>query len=250
MHFPVWHKFDAAADQYHQASKLQQQSAQHLLAQMGAVKPNSVWLDAGSGTGVLAKALAEQGARVWAIDQAANMLKYLEDDDRIQTILADITQLPLPDEILDGVVSNFVLHWLGVSILPEILRVIQPGGHAWLAIPVRGSMCELSERYPEFPVFDFADATDWLAQAGESLVSYQLQRFAMPFAHVKALLAALREMGGDQTQRAHQRQPVAIWRQWLRDTRPIDLSFNVLLMHLQVPARAGGLDFIYSSSGQ
>jgi malonyl-ACP O-methyltransferase BioC len=250
MHFPVWHKFNAAADQYNQVSLLQQQSAQWLLTQMGAVKTDSVWLDAGCGTGVLAKALAEQGARVWAIDQAANMLKFLEDDDRIQTILADITELPLPDEMLDGVVSNFVLHWLGVQILPEILRVIQPGGHAWLAIPVQGSLCEITERYPEFPVYDFPSADDWLAQASSSLVSYQLQRITMPFANLSALLAALRQMGGDQTQRIHQRQTVALWRQWLSDTRPIDLSFNVLLMHLQVPTRVGGLEFLYSSSEQ
>lgn len=247
MDVPVWHKFNAAADQYNQSSLLQQQSAQHLLKLIDEISADSVWLDAGCGTGILAKALVMHGARVWAIDQAANMLKYLEDDDRIQTICADIQQLPLPDEMLDGVVSNFALHWLGPQILSEILRVIQPGGHAWLALPVAGSLSEVIERYPGLPVFDFHTAEEWLTQADQTLVSYHIKRFSMPYNNLKALLAALRAMGGDQTGHQPKQVNLSQWRHWLSDQLPIELSFNVLFLHLQVPARSGGLDFIYTS---
>lgn len=247
MDTPIWQKFDAAAAAYDQASILQQQSAQHLLNWMGQVTPNSVWLDAGCGTGVLAKALAEQGARVWAIDQAGNMLKFLEDDDRIQTIQADIQQLPLPDEMLDGVVSNFVLHWLGSNIVQEIIRVIQPGGQAWLAIPVEGSLLELQQRYAGFPIFQFQNCNDWITQAGDTLQSWHIQKFSKTYPHLKALLGALRQMGGDQTGFAAVRPNLSLWRQWLADSEPVDLSFEVLFLHLKVPERADGLAFLYQN---
>ena len=249
MDTPIWQKFNAAAGQYDQVSLLQQQSARHLLDWMGPVVPNSVWLDAGCGTGVLAKTLAAQGARVWAIDLAPNMLKALENDDRIQTILADISQLPLADDMLDGAVSNFALHWLGSGIVPEILRVIQPGGEAWLAIPVAGSLSEVAIRYPGFPLFQFEPVQVWLEQAGSVLVKYETRRFSQDFANLKALIAAIRQMGGDQTGQTQSgqkksSQDLSRWKQWLQDQSPIALSFEVLFLHLKKPASAHPLAFL------
>lgn len=242
----VWQKFDAAASAYDQASSLQQQSAQHLLAMMGAVSPHSVWLDAGCGTGVLAKALAAQHARVWAIDLAPNMLKALEDNDQIQTILADISQLPLADDMLDGAVSNFALHWLGATIIAEIMRVVQPNGSAWLAIPVFGSLSEITERYPEFPVFKFDAVQDWLDQAKPWLHHYEIQRFSQQHPNLKSLITAIRQMGGDHTGRAHSRHQLSLWKQWLQDPAPIALSFEVLFLQLKKPADSA-LSFLYQS---
>lgn len=241
----VWQKFDLAADRYDQASVLQQQSARQLLAWMGRVAVDSVWLDAGCGTGVMAKALAVQGARVWAIDQAANMLKHLENIDNIQTIQSDINHLPLADEMLDGVVSNFVLHWLGSRILPEILRVVQPDGDVWLAIPVEGSLQEVAERYPGFPLFPFEPAVHWLAQADGFLIAHQLHTFSQSHHNLRHLIGAIRQMGGDQTGLSASRHQVSLWRQWLQDVHPIDLSFRVLFMHLKKPAASDGLAFLY-----
>ena len=71
----VWQAFDRAAATYEQASPLQANVAARLLAQVGErVQPGQVWMDAGCGTGRLARALAARGARVWAIDQAPAML--------------------------------------------------------------------------------------------------------------------------------------------------------------------------------
>ncbi|ONG42029.1 hypothetical protein BKE30_01835 [Alkanindiges hydrocarboniclasticus] len=251
MDTPIWHKFNAAADQYDQVSVLQQQSARHLLDWMGAVLADSVWLDAGCGTGVLAKTLAAQGARVWAIDLAPNMLKALEDDDRIQTILADISQLPLADEMLDGAVSNFALHWLGSAIVPEILRVIQPGGEAWLAVPVAGSLSEVAIRYPGFPLFQFEPAQAWLEQASTCVIKHETRRFSQEFASLKALMAAIRQMGGDQTgqpkpTQSLSGQDLSRWKQWLQDQSPIALSFEVLFLHLKKPASEHALAFLYT----
>ena len=242
----VWQKFDAAASNYDQSSSLQQQSAQYLLKLMGTVSANSVWLDAGCGTGVLAKALAAQQARVWAIDLAPNMLKALEDDDQIQTILADIKQLPLADDMLDGAVSNFALHWLGTDIIAEIMRVVQPNGEAWLAIPVLGSLSEVTTRYTDFPIFNFQSAEVWLQHAQPWLQHYEIQRFSKEYPSLNALIAAIRQMGGDHTGQAHSRHSLSLWKQWLQDKTPIDLSFEVLFLHLKKPADSA-LSFLYQS---
>lgn len=245
----VWQKFNAAAGQYDQASLLQQQSARYLLELMGAVLPDSVWLDAGCGTGILARTLAAQGARVWAIDLAPNMLKTLQDHEGIQTILADISELPLADNMLDGAVSNFALHWLGSGIVPEIVRVIQPGGQAWLAVPVAGSLAEVALRYPGLPLFGFEPAQAWLQQAGNLLVQHQTRRFSQDFANLKALLAAIRQMGGDQTGQSQSAakksaQELSCWKKWLQDQAPIALSFEVLFLHLKKPASDHSLAFL------
>lgn len=245
----VWQKFNAAAAQYDQASGLQQQSARYLLDWMGQVSADSVWLDAGCGTGILAKTLAAQGARVWAIDMAPNMLKALDGDDRIQTILADIGQLPLADDMLDGAVSNFALHWLGSAIVPEILRVVQPGGQVWLAVPVAGSLSEVALRYPGFPLFPFEPAQAWMEQAGTFVVKHETRRFSQDFANLKALIAAIRQMGGNQTgepQSATTMSSADLSRrkQWLQDPSPIDMSFEVLFLHLQKPASGHPLAFL------
>ncbi len=242
----VWQKFDAAAYAYDQSSRLQQQSAQYLLSLMGSVRADSVWLDAGCGTGVLAKALAAQNARVWAIDLAPNMLKVLEDNDQIQTILADISQLPLADDMLDGAVSNFALHWLGTEIITEIMRVVQPSGSAWLAIPVLGSLSEITARYPEFPVFKFEAVETWLNEATPWLQHYEIQRFSQQHPHLKSLITAIRQMGGDHTGQAHSRHDLSLWKQWLQDPAPIALSFDVLFLHLKKPADSA-LSFLYQS---
>lgn len=254
----VWQKFNRVAAQYDQASLLQQQSAHYLLSVMGKVLPQSVWLDAGCGTGVLAKALAAQSARVWAIDLAPDMLKSLEDDDRIQTILADIRHLPLADDMLDGAVSNFALHWLGSGIVPEIMRVVQPGGTVWLAVPVQGSLSEVMERCPGFPLFEFEPAQAWLDQAGSAVQWSEVRRFSQNYPQLKALLAAIRQMGGDHTglttgqhteqpasQNTSPRHQLSLWKQWLSDPSPIDLSFEVLFLQLKKPADDHGLAFLY-----
>ncbi|XID75375.1 methyltransferase domain-containing protein [Alkanindiges sp. WGS2144] len=243
----VWQKFDAAASRYDRASFLQQQAARHLLDLMGTVVPGSIWLDAGCGTGVLAKALANQEARVWAVDLAPNMLKALEYDDRIQTILADIRNLPLADDMLDGAVSSFALHWLGATIIEEILRVIQPGGEAWLAVPVQGSLAEVTARYPGLPVFAFEPAQCWLAQAGSTVQYWETRRFSQSYSSLKALISAIRQMGGNESGQAPSTTSKSQWKQWLGDQTPIDLSFEVLFLHLKKPATDHALAFLYES---
>lgn len=238
--YDAWQRFDQAADQYDQATPLQQQSAELLLQQIGTVQPDSVWLDAGCGTGRLAKRLAAQQARVWAVDRALAMLQPLRAEENIQIICTDLRELPMPDEMLDGLVSNFALHWLGASILPELLRVVRPEGELHLAIPVAGSLSAVQQRFAGFPVFAFESEQVWLDAAADTLVSSEVVTLTQSFEHLYALLQSLRQMGGDQVADAGYRPEPQRMRQWLRDRAPIELDYRVLLLRIKKPAATDG----------
>lgn len=238
--YDAWQRFDQAASQYDQATQLQQQSAEALLQQIGTVQLGSVWLDAGCGTGRLAKRLAAQRARVWAVDRALAMLQPLRSEEHIQIICTDLRELPMPDEMLDGLVSNFALHWLGVSILPELLRVVRPEGELYLAIPVAGSLAAVQQRFVGFPVFAFATEQAWIDAAGDALVSAEILTLSQSFDNLYELLQSLRQMGGDQVADAAYRPEPQRLRQWLRDRAPIALDYRVLLLRLKKPAATQG----------
>ena len=95
-------------------------------------------LDAGSSIGGTARLLAaEHGCRVTAIDLTAeycdtarwlNGLVHL--DDRIEVVEGDVTDLPLPDDCVDVVVSQHVQMNVADKsrLYSEAHRVLRPGG--------------------------------------------------------------------------------------------------------------------------
>jgi ubiquinone/menaquinone biosynthesis C-methylase UbiE len=95
-------------------------------------------LDVGAGTGLLTLALAEQVKSVWAIDISPAMCEYLRAKatsaccDNVETAMASAVSLPLVDESLDLVVSNYCFHHLQDAdkrrALAEAWRVLRPGG--------------------------------------------------------------------------------------------------------------------------
>jgi SAM-dependent methyltransferase len=95
-------------------------------------------IDLGCGTGLLSLAFAPQVERVVAIDSSPAMLQRLAekaaggDTANIETVVADLRSLPLPDESATLAVSNYALHHLddhGKELaLSEIRRVLVPGG--------------------------------------------------------------------------------------------------------------------------
>jgi ubiquinone/menaquinone biosynthesis C-methylase UbiE len=105
---------------------------------LAAPRAHERCVDVGAGTGLLTLPLAERVDRVWAIDISTAMCDYLRakassaDLENVEIIATSAVSLPLVDESVDLVVSNYCFHHLVDAdkdrALVEILRVLRPGG--------------------------------------------------------------------------------------------------------------------------
>ncbi len=133
--------FDRAAPHYDEVAVLQQEIGQRLLERLDLIKlePKRV-LDVGAGTGILSNALCKRykGCEVIALDLAPAMLKLAHQRQGMvnrwfgkqRFVCGDAEQLPLADNCLDMVFSNFAIQWCSNLDLAfsEFQRVLKPGG--------------------------------------------------------------------------------------------------------------------------
>lgn len=96
-------------------------------------------LDAGCGSGPLAKALVDRGASVTGFDSSEAMISLARKrlGEATELLVADLGQpLPFADDTFDDVVASLVFHylqdWLGP--LMEIRRVLRPGGRLIMSV--------------------------------------------------------------------------------------------------------------------
>jgi SAM-dependent methyltransferase len=108
-------------------------------------------LDLGAGTGRLTEALVSLDRDVIAVDPIEEMLEELEIRvPGVPRILGTAEDLPVEDAFVDAVVVGQAWHWfLRERAVPEIARVLRPGGVLGLAWNVRDPSAE------------------WLREAGE-----------------------------------------------------------------------------------
>ncbi len=91
-------------------------------------------LELGAGTGKLTADLVSLGHDVLATDPLPEMLRLLSSRlPDVRTAVASAEDLPLPDRSVDVVVSAQAFHWFAPArALPEIARVLRPGGQVAL----------------------------------------------------------------------------------------------------------------------
>ena len=112
-------------------------------------------LDAGSGWGTLAFALARDGAEVYAFEPIWERIRFIDircrqdDVGNLIPVCGDLLHLPFPDNLFDLVILNGVVEWLGLSdmsvragevqkrVLKDILRILKPGGSVYIGIENR-----------------------------------------------------------------------------------------------------------------
>jgi len=91
-------------------------------------------LEVGAGTGKLTAELVAQGHEVWATDPDEAMLAVLRE--RVPEVSAKVAtaeDIPANDRSVDVVVVAQAFHWFDHEVaLPEIARVLKPGGHVAL----------------------------------------------------------------------------------------------------------------------
>jgi len=109
------------------------------------IRPGDPWLDAGCGTGRLAIALEQMGARLFAADHDHRMLVFArEHSAQLSTslLVARAEKLPFADASLQGVVATSLAGCLPslTEFLAEICRVLRPEGHAVITFTNRTSL--------------------------------------------------------------------------------------------------------------
>jgi SAM-dependent methyltransferase len=120
-------------------------------------------LDVGCGTGRLAAALAERGARVWGVDPSEEMLRQARSNaaGKAAFKLARAEALPFKDDWFDRAVLRLVVHLVDrQQAFREIARVLGPGGRVVMATFAPSSF----ERF-------------WVARAFPEVVEIDRHRF-------------------------------------------------------------------------
>jgi 2-polyprenyl-3-methyl-5-hydroxy-6-metoxy-1,4-benzoquinol methylase len=110
----------------------------------------TVWLDAGCGTGTLARCLAARGCSVLGVDAASEMVAAAAQaanvqncSDRLSFVhINTIARLELDDNLLDGILCSSVLEYVPDpnACLTEFARILKPGGMLLVSIPNRNSV--------------------------------------------------------------------------------------------------------------
>lgn len=108
------------------------------------------WLDAGCGSGTMARVLSARGASVLGVDAAEEMITAAralvakdENDRRLRfEHIATIAHLPITDQSLDGILCSSVLEYVPDpgACLAEFARVLRPQGLLVVSVANRSSM--------------------------------------------------------------------------------------------------------------
>lgn len=94
----------------------------------------SMVVELGAGTGKLTEVLQRDGHELLATDPLPELLRRLTSHTGISAVAATAEQLPLRSRSVDVVVCGQSFHWFDhEAALPEIARVLRPGGVLALA---------------------------------------------------------------------------------------------------------------------
>lgn len=243
--------FDRAASSYDGAAVVQREVCA-ALARFAATHPCTRapqrLLDAGCGTGHALSLLhaAHPGAEVLALDFAPAMLGCVRGHARV---CADLEHLPLAEACIDAVWSSLALQWCAPNrALGELMRVLRPGGVAWIATLGPHTLHELREAFRAIDdaahVIDFHPPEHWAAAAAAAGLKVCASSRSTHAAHAPDLRTLLRDIKavGAHTVEQRRRQPLgrqawqrleARYEHWRQADGRLPATYDVILMVLE-----------------
>jgi malonyl-CoA O-methyltransferase len=192
--------FSRAAASYDDHATLQQ-AVQQRLARIMPPAAESAILDAGCGTGTLAKLWPH--AEIIGLDIAEGMCRMAQQK-QMPAIVADMTALPLDENTMQGVFSSLALQWVAQPqvFLQEAKRVTQPSGYLWLATLGQKTLQELAQAYhsmnlqpPLLPFFGYDELCVMLAESGWQVMAQASELRHTEHPSLKHLMQHLKQLG-------------------------------------------------------
>jgi len=235
--------FDEASFNYNNEALLQKIFADKLAKSCSEQSiPKGLWVDLGSGTGLLANAIEtfHPNHSVIRIDGSKAMLKQHSQKQKVQ--LWDLN-LGLPEWTKKPtlIASNFALHWLvnPQGKLKEWFSALAPGGLLAIALPVEGSFPEWYEASSKAKVKCTAtylpSSTSLINAIQNKNIQYkQLERFTQQSKNVTSLLKPLVKIGAHSTQ--NDSLNVGEWRKVKRNwplapsTNELQLTWSIQIL--------------------
>ncbi len=197
--------FDSASHKYDQGAFLQRLFAEKLANQCAnrVIQPG-LWVDLGSGTGLLANALEEKipHQSVLRVDGSLQMLS--QHPKNKPTKLYNLNcGLPHWKEAPTLIASSFALHWLTKpqERIQEWFSALAPGGWLAIALPVKGSFPEWRNAARQAKVIctamEFPSHDSLFNAISDTNIQFQkLESFTQEAPKVTSLLKPLVEIGG------------------------------------------------------
>ena len=103
-------------------------------------------LDVGCGTGNISKFLDVTNHNFIQVDLSKEMCVVAKEKNNVLSVNCNMDMMPFCENLFDIVIASMVLQWscnINLSLL-ELLRVIKPNGMLYVAIPIFGTLIELS----------------------------------------------------------------------------------------------------------
>jgi SAM-dependent methyltransferase len=140
--------FEAAVERYERGRPSYPGDAVSFLVRAVGIGPHRDVVELGAGTGKFTELIVATGARIVAVEPVAGMREALgRACPSVEVVDGTAEQIPLPDANADAVVVAQAFHWFaGDLALPEIHRVLRPGGALGMIWNVRDEASDWSER--------------------------------------------------------------------------------------------------------